>query len=294
MLITKKSSTFALDFHFQAKTMRLKQKYRFNTLIMTILTLAIFSSCVTTKKVNYLQSRDDLPEYNDSVKFEDYQLQRGDYVYVRLTAIDLDMMNMFNGTYGTSSYQLSGNYLTSDNSNSRLYMYVVGEDDCINYPYVGKLKVVDKTLREVKLMLEDALKDMISGYSVEVRLANRSFSVIGEVGNGKYTIPKEKLTIFEALAMCGDLKNYSQRSQIQIIRQTSKGTVVRTFDIRSRSIVDSEFYYIQPNDVIYVPFTDAKAWGADHVTSVLSITFTTVSLGLLIYSIVDSIVKATK
>ena len=263
-------------------------------LIMTALAVVTLSSCVVTKKINYLQTRENLPEYNDSIKFEDYKLQRGDYVYVRLTAIDQDMMNMFNGTYGTSNYQLYGTYLSSDNSNSRLYMYVVGEDDCINYPYVGRLKVVDKTLREVKLMLEDALKEMISGYSVEVRLANRSFSIIGEAGSGKYTIPKEKLTIFEALAMSGDLKNYSKRSQIQIIRQTSKGTVVRTFDIRTRSIVDSEFYYIQPNDVIYVPFTDAKAWGADHVTSVISITFTTVSLGLLIYSIVDSIIKAAK
>lgn len=255
---------------------------------------ALLSSCVLSKKVNYLQESDKLPEYSDTLKFEDYKLQRGDYLYVKVSSIDPEASEMFNGfsnQYGGGMY---GNYLNSDNSTSRLYMYLVDEDDCIEYPYVGKIKVVDLTLRDVKLLLEDALKEMLTGYSVDVRLANRSFSIIGEAGSGKYTITREKMTIFEALAMSGDLAMYANRSKIQIIRQTSKGTVVKTFDIRTRSIIDSEFYYIQPNDVIYVPFTDEKVMGADHVTSVISITMTTISFGLFIYSIVNSIIEATK
>lgn len=262
--------------------------------IGVLLISALLPSCVISHKLNYLQQRDNLPEYNDSLKFEDYRLQRGDYVYVLISAIDGDVANTFNG-FSTSGYNsFSGQSMSSDNSTSRLYMYLVDEDDCIDYPYIGKLKVTDKTLREVKGMLETALSEMLTGFSVEVRLANRSFSILGEAGTGKYTIPKEKLTIFEALAMGGDLKMYSNRSKIQIIRQTSKGTVVKTFEIRTKSITDSEFYYIQPNDVIYVPFTDAKAWGASHVTNVISLTMTTISFGLFIYSIVDSIIKATK
>lgn len=263
-------------------------------LMAVLLISTLLPSCVMSHKLNYLQQRDNLPEYNDSLKFEDYRLQRGDYVYVLISAIDGDAANTFNG-FSTSGYNsFSGQSMSSDNSTSRLYMYLVDEDDCIDYPYIGKLKVTDKTLREVKEMLETALSEMLTGFSVEVRLANRSFSILGEAGTGKYTIPKEKLTIFEALAMGGDLKMYSNRSKIQIIRQTSKGTVVKTFDIRTKSIIDSEFYYIQPNDVIYVPFTDAKAWGASHVTNVISLTMTTISFGLFIYSIVDSIIKATK
>lgn len=253
---------------------------------------ALLSSCVFSKKVNYLQQNKHLPEYSDTLKFEDYKLQRGDYLYVKITSIDPEASEMFNGfTHGYNMY--AGN-LNSDNSNARLYMYLVDEDDCIDYPYVGKMKVVDKTLRDVKSLLEDALKEMLTGYSVDVRLANRSFSILGEAGSGKYTITREKMTIFEALAMSGDLDMYANRSKIQIIRQTSKGTVVKTFDIRTRSIIDSEFYYIQPNDVIYVPFTDEKVMGADHVTSVISITMTTISFGLFIYSIVNSIIEATK
>lgn len=251
------------------------------------------TSCVLSHKLNYLQEDKKLPEYSDSLKFEDYRLQRGDYVYVYVSAVDLDMADMFNGNSG-SGYGLNGNSLTSENANSRLYMYSVDEDGCIDYPYVGRVQVLDSTLRSVKLVLHDKLSKMLNGFSVEVRLANRSFSVIGEAGTGKYQIPKEKLTIFEALAMSGDLQAYSKRSKIQIIRQTSKGTVVKTFDIRTRSIVDSEFYYIQPNDVIYVPFDDAKTMGANHVTSVISLTMSTISFGLFVYSLVDSIIKVAQ
>lgn len=258
-------------------------------LAVAILAAALLSGCVMTRRVNYLQQRDDLPQYVDSLRFEDYRLQRGDYVYVRISAIDTEMADMFNGSANT---QMSGSNLSSESPNARLYMFLVDEDDCIQYPYIGKLRVTGKTLREVKLMIEDGLKNMLTGYSAEVRLANRSFSVIGEAGTGKFTIPKEKLTIFEALAMSGDLKLYSKRGDIRIIRQTEHGTVVKTFDIRSRSIIDSEFYYIQPNDVIYVPFSDSRVMGANHVTSVLSITFTTISFGLFIYSIVNTIIKA--
>ena len=124
-----------------------------------------------------------------------------------------------------------------------------------------------------------------------MRLSNRTFSIIGESGAGRYTIPREKLTIFEALAMSGDLSFYAKRSNIQIIRQTENGTVVKTFDIRTKSIIDSEFYYIQPNDVIYVPFQNAKYVGASNFTNVISLVFTTVSFGMFIYSIVNSIIK---
>lgn len=261
--------------------------------IGVLLISALLPSCVMSHKLNYLQQRDNLPEYNDSLKFEDYRLQRGDYLYVRISAIDADAAEVFNGFSGGGG-NISGQNMSSDNPTSRLYMYLVDEDDCIDYPYIGKLKVTDKTLREVKGILENGLSEMLTGFSVDVRLANRSFSILGEAGTGKYTIPKEKLTIFEALAMSGDLKMYSNRSKIQIIRQTSKGTVVKTFDIRTKSIIDSEFYYIQPNDVIYVPFTNAKAWGASHVTNVISLTMTTISFGLFIYSIVNSIITLAK
>ena len=243
-----------------------------------------------SKKLNYLQDGNNIPSYNDSVFFDDYRLQRGDYVYLRVNAIDADVASMFNG----SIYVNSMSTMTPDNSVARLYLYLVEEDGCFNYPYIGRVEVEGKTLREVKLLVEEKLDEMLQGYSVDVRLANRSFSIIGESGTGRYNIPREQLTIFEALAMSGDLSLYANRKDVHIIRQTSEGTKVMQFDLRSKTIIDSEFYYIQPNDVIYIPFDSAKHWGANHFTDVLSMTFATISFGLFVYSIVDTIVKASK
>lgn len=250
----------------------------------------MMSSCVMSKKINYLQEGDDVPVYNDSVDFDDYLLQCGDYIYIRVNAIDLEMADMFNGNVSITSMT----YVTPDNSTARLYLYLVEEDNCIDYPYVGRLEVKGKSLREVKLLLEEKLSGMLHGFSVDVRLANRSFSIIGESGSGRYNIPREQLTIYEALAMSGDLSLYANRKDVHIIRQTLEGTKVMKFDLRSKSIIDSEFYFIQPNDVIYIPFDSAKHWGANHFTSVLSMTFATVSFGLFVYSIVDAILKVSK
>ena len=258
--------------------------YIFSLLVM------LLSSCVMSKKINYLQEGDNIPVYNDSVSFDDYKLQRGDYIYIRVNAIDMEMADMFNGNVSVSSMT----YMTPDNSTARLYLYLVEEDSCIDYPYVGRVEVEGKSLREVKLLLEEKLDGMLQGYSVDVRLANRSFSIIGESGTGRYNIPREQLTIYEALAMSGDLSLYANRKEVHLIRQTPEGTKVMKFDLRSKSIIDSEYYYIQPNDVIYIPFDSAKHWGANHFTSVLSMTFATVSFGLFVYSIVDTIIKTSK
>ncbi len=263
-----------------------KTKYIY---VLCLLVLML-SSCVMSKKINYLQEGDNVPVYNDSVSFDDYKLQRGDYIYIRVNAIDQEMADMFNGNINVTNMS----YMTPDNSSARLYLYLVEEDNCIDYPYVGRVNVSGKSLREVKLLLEEKLDGMLQGFSVDVRLANRSFSIIGESKTGRYNIPREQLTIYEALAMSGDLSLYANRKEVHLIRQTPEGTKVMKFDLRSKSIIDSEYYFIQPNDVIYIPFDGAKHWGANHFTSVLSMTFATVSFGLFVYSIVNTITKASK
>lgn len=258
-------------------------------ILLIPLLAALMSSCVMRKNINYLQEGKGIPEYTDSIAFADYTLQRGDYVYVRINSIDQEIVTLFNGPIANNDIA----QFNSDDAVARLYLYLVEEDGCIDYPYIGKIPVVGKTLRETKHILTEKLGEMIQDFSLDVRLANRSFSIIGEAGSGRYNIPREKTTIFEALAMSGDLKLYSKRNKVQLIRQTPDGAVVKTFDLRAKSIIDSEYYYIQPGDVLYIPFQDAKYWGAQNFTGVLSVTIATVSFGLFIYSIVNSIVKTT-
>ena len=167
-----------------------------NYIHILLFLVIMMSSCVMSKKINYLQEGSSVPVYADSVDFDDYLLQCGDYVYIRVNAIDLEMADVFNGNLSVNSMS----YVTPDNSTARLYLYLVEEDKCIDYPYVGRIKVEGKSLRELKFLLEEKLSGMLNGFSVDVRLANRSFSIIGESGSGRYNIPREKLTIYEALA----------------------------------------------------------------------------------------------
>lgn len=76
--------------------------------------------------------------------------------------------------------------------------------------------------------------------------------MLGKAGQGRHAMPLHKLNIFQALAISGAFDKFGDRTRVKIIRQTPNGTEVKTFDIRSKDIVDSEYYYIQPNDVIYV------------------------------------------
>lgn len=244
--------------------------------------LLMLASCMGPRQVNYLQSGRGIPEYSDTVGFSDYRLQRGDYLYIKVFSLNKADMATFNG----QDNQISFSQVFGDNAYSRLYLYLVDENGEIDYPFVGKVNVEGMNLRQVKLTMESLLAEMMTLYSVEVRLSNKTFSVIGESRTGRYVMNKEKLTIFEALAMSGDLDLYAKRQDIHVIRQTDKGTEVYKFDIRSESIIDSEYYYIQPNDVIYIPFSDNRFVGANSISGTLSLIFSTVSFGLLIYSLI--------
>ncbi len=263
-------------------------KYRFFLLLLPM--VALFASCMSTRQINYLQpAGHGIPEYADTVEYQDYKLQKGDYLYIQVYSPNPDEVAMYNGYIS----QTNQNIDNTDAATARLFMYLVGEDGTINYPYVGKISALGKTTREVKFLLEDALRESVSLASVSVKLSNRSFSILGESGAGRYPIPKEKLNIFQALAMCGDMSLYAKRNEIQLIRQTETGTVVKTFDLRTESIINSEYYYIQPNDVIYVPFDNVKFFGVNHLTGVLSLTMSTISFGMLVYGIVTTFLPAT-
>ena len=253
------------------------------------------SSCVTARKVNYMQKPDNqIPSYADTLSYEDYVLRIGDRLYVYVYSLNEDVQKMYNAGGANSSQmrQQMGNgggmYGSYD-----LYTYLVDEEGNIDFPTIGKIPVQGKTTREVKLKLEQelgALLQEIPGYSmvsVEVNIVNRSFSIIG-AKSGRYQINKEKMTIFEALAMAGDLGEFNSRKEIKLVREKNGVTTIKTFDARSEDIVNSEYYYIEPNDIIYIRQIPGYSFGVNHVTTVIGVTAATISFGVFIYSIVQT------
>ena len=110
-------------------------------------------------------------------------------------------------------------------------------------------------------------------------MANKTFTIFGDAGSGIYPIYKDRLTIFQALAMSGDFNEASDRKHVRIIRNSEKGTQILEFDIRPKSIIDSKYYYIYPNDIIYVQREFSSFYKVNNYFSLLNVV--SVSLSLL-------------
>lgn len=264
-----------------------------------ILMLSIcLASCVTSKKVNLLQEagKNGIPSYADTLSYEDYRVRTGDRLYVYVYSIDERVSSMFNASgNGVNSSQIrQGN---SVNGSYDLYTYLVYDDGTIDYPMVGRLKVRGMTTREIKNELEHRLMEYVQEQtdykllSVEVNIVRRSFSVISDHGSGTFSLTKEKVTIFEALAMAGDIGDFGDRSKVRIVREIEGQTQVKVFDVRSEDIVNSEFYYIEPNDVIYIQRIKGQSFGVNSVTTTISVAATTLAFGGFIYGLVVRIMN---
>ena len=261
----------------------------------SLLLLAIcLASCVTSRKVNYMQEpgKHKIPSYADTLNFEEYKVRANDRLYIYVYSLDENIMHMYNAGSGSNRNQMRQQMQSgTGRRNSELYTYLVDEEGNIDFPTLGKIHVEGLTTRETKLKMEEELSSLlkeIPGYStisVEVTIMQRTFSLIG-VKSGQFPIQKEKLTIFEALALMGNLQTFSDRSRVKIIREVNGETIIREFDLRSKDIINSEFYYIEPNDIIYVRELTGKAFGLTSASAVVGVVASTISFGVFVYTIV--------
>lgn len=269
----------------------------FKNFILCICIALLAGSCVTSKKVNYMQEPGrQIPSYADTLLFTDYVLQTDDRLYIHVYSIDEKTAALFNGGSNVTNVRQMAR---SNNigSNSDLYTYTVDKDGNINFPTLGFVSVRGLNTRQVKHLLEDKLSGMIvqqgsmPNISVEVQVVGRTFSMIG-MKSGRYTLPKEKVTIFEALAMAGDISDFGDRTDIKIVREVGDSTIIKSFDVRSADIINSEFYYVEPNDVIYIRRMPGYSFGINSAATVISVTAGTISFGVFIYSLVQRVINA--
>lgn len=269
--------------------------------ILILLLPLLMASCVTSKRVNLMQEpgKNGIPQYADTMSYEDYELRIGDRLYIYVYSVDERVDKMFNSSSGTIGIQMLQGGGGAGGSYD-LYTYLVQEDGCIDFPMVGRVPVRGMTTRGVKRVLEDELSSFIKSYgdyqmmSVEVKIVRRSFSVISDRGSGTFNIQKEKVTIFEALAMAGDIGDFGDRSKVRIVREKEGLTQVKEFDVRSEDIINSEFYYIEPNDVIYIQRIKGQSFGINSVTTSISVVATTLAFGGFVYGLVVRTINAVE
>ncbi len=256
-----------------------------NFIFRVVILSLILTSCVTPHELYYLQtpknSLNSIAAYKDTVSYQDYKLKVGDKLYIQVYSTDEKTNALFGGGAMTGGLQI----MSSNSDNMDLFLYIINDSGKIHLPLLGELEVVGKTVRETKFFLEDTIKTILPMNSVDVRILGRFFSIIGGGKSGRFAMIKEKLNIFQAIAMFGDFGTFIDRSKIRIIRQTNKGTVIKVFDVRSADILHSEFYYIEPNDVIYLEPLTAQFFGINNLWAFVSVGLTTFSFALLIYKL---------
>jgi polysaccharide export outer membrane protein len=216
-----------------------------NWIGLLLLLLLLATSCVTHRKTTYLQEDKKTTEKTTVVP-ETYKIQVSDNLYIRVITPDPKWATIFN------TLPVNANSITVTEQSADLISYPVLANGAIDMPFIGEIAVVGKTLPEIKQAIKTVLVDYITDYDLTVRLVNNYVSLLGDVANpGRYTIYKDQLNIFQALAMASDMADYADRHYVQIIRPTSNGPLIKNFDLTKRDILSSEFFYVMPNDIIY-------------------------------------------
>lgn len=269
---------FSLINYKLLKCNNMKIKY----IVLSIVVLAIISgSCVSRKKLTYLQhpgkadeSIISSPGIITSFTPAEYKIMPNDYLFIRVITPDPQWSALFNMQSGEGGVTQESAALSS---------YPVGSDGTIEIPYVGKVSVAGKNLSEIKKELETVFKNYVNDAAITVRLVDNNISIIGEVNApGRYPITKDRMTIFDALAMSGDISIYSDRQRIQLIRPSAYGPVVNEFSLTDSRILNSEYYYVMPNDIIYAMPMRGRSFQLN--STVYTIFLTTISTALVIIS----------
>jgi polysaccharide export outer membrane protein len=231
-----------------------------NKYIIYILFFSIFlfSSCVPTKDLIYLQeNKEGTKETINEVVSKPYRLQVNDVISIDIKALDLKLVEIFNGGTGETSKSAEALYFSG---------YTVDDHGNIRMPILGEINVLGYTLDEVRKELETKLlADYFKKEAeifVNVKLGGFRYTINGEVGNpGTNVLYQEKVNILEAIANSGDITVVGDRKDIKVIRQFPQGIETLSIDLTSESALKSPCFYLQPNDYVYVKPLKQKTWG---------------------------------
>ena len=212
----------------------------------------------TYKKINYLQ--DVRQDTTMTMKVnKGIIIQPQDQLSIIVTSRDPRMATPFN--LSVSSFY-TGSELSATGASQRITGYVVSNEGDIDFPSLGELHVAGLNRWQLQELIKDRLADsgLLKDAIVTVEFLNFKISVLGEVtAPGTYSVTGDKITILQALALARDLTIYGQRENVQVIREQNGRRQIFTMDLTRTDIFNSEAYYLQQNDVVYVTPSKVRA-----------------------------------
>lgn len=259
-------------------------------LLIIIISCVLVSSCIPHKDTIYLQNKgnaanDTIPNNLSEIQ-KPYRVQIDDILNIRIKVLDQDNVQIFNPI---------GEANLNATSAERAYFdgFTVDLHGNIRIPSFGKLNVLGYTTVEIEKMIEKQLLDEqfkeTANIFITVKLAGLRFTASGEIGSpGTKVIFKERVNIFEAIANSGEIPLVGNRKEVLIIRQYPQGQQIHSLDLTDVEVMKSPYYYIQPNDIIYVKPLKQKSLGTGEtaissmsaIVSVLSL----ITTGILLFT----------
>jgi len=224
----------------------MKKTRRFSICII-LLCFALLQACIPMRKVVYMKNN-PIIEKEIIITPPVHHLEIGDVLFVRVLSSNDKSYEFFNVETNTNS---------SANNTSMASLYLNGSTinskGVIEIPIIGEIYLLGKNLEEAKISIQKVVEEYLQDAIVIVKLANFQVTILGEVNKpGTFPVFKENVTIFEALALAGDLSDYANRQKIKIVRTYNNKKKIYTIDLTNQQLLSSDFYYLRNNDMIYV------------------------------------------
>lgn len=229
-------------------------------ILFSFLAAVLMSSCISSEEINYMQN---LPQDYKLASFEEYRLAVRDNVSCRITIRDEESRKIFR------------NVIVNDPTQNEGLGLVIYEDSTVVVPFFGNVKIAGLTLQEAEMEIQEMMMESFPDAQVKMTLLSNYFYIYADDRQGSYRVYKENMTIYQALAISGQTTANMDLSNVKIIRKGQDGQdMIKEFDLRSSNIIQSEFYYIKPNDVIYFSTSKKSFFNVTSVQSFISMIMT--------------------
>ncbi len=242
--------------------------------------MMLFSiSCTSTKKTVYFYNVQDTTFLQHGREVQT-PIQENDILSITISSLNFEASAIFNPTYNSNIRST-----TVTGTNTEPGGYLVSADGTIQLPVLGSIKAAGLTKKELKDNITNMIlsKKLLVDPLVEIRFLNFEVTVIGEVAHPTViTVPSEKISLIKAIGLAGDLTIYGKRDNILLIRDENGIKKTRHINLNSSNFFNSPYYYLQPNDVVYVEPNKAKVASASRSQQWLPIILSSLSIIVIV------------
>jgi polysaccharide export outer membrane protein len=227
------------------------KKFSYFTIIICLLLL---SGCFNTRPTKYLA---DINETTIPADINpDYLLQSNDIVSIFVSSLDAKSTEVFNIP---NSFTISA--ANSNGANSNINGYLINRDGNLQLPLIGTIQAAGLTKKQLKENITKIINDkkLLVDPIVHIRHLNYEVTVLGEVGRPTViSVPNERITLLKALGMAGDITIFGKKDNVLLIRERDGKKLVTRVNVNDAKFLQSPYYYLQPNDVVYVETNSNK------------------------------------